>query len=118
MLTTSLKLCRSGEEVRKSLVSSFLTYTAGTITGITKEEDIKGYQPGRVLSVPAQGAKETEQLEVEYSEHAERWGAGFVEQLHILSSRTLRTRRTEAFGVTKYVNSLGVALIGGKQTNI
>ena len=42
-----------------------------------------------------------------------RLGAGYVEQLRVLSIRAVRTRRFEALGFLKFVQFIAVAIVAG-----
>lgn len=43
----------------------------------------------------------------------EKWGAGFVEQLRVLSVRTVRIRRFDSYSSQNLILFLGVAMITG-----
>ncbi|GMH34285.1 hypothetical protein BSKO_02119 [Bryopsis sp. KO-2023] len=111
---------RSGDECRQEFISAFLSYSTKHHQGVTCESDIINFnKEGEAAISPTSSsstvrASETFEIESDSPDDgSERWGASFVEQVKVLSSRTVRTRRFETFSLQKFIQLIGLAIIAG-----
>lgn len=105
---------KTGEESRQELVASFLAFAGQRTTGIGSEKHIDRFKQGLPFDDSDSGDKAMRNAQgLPSNPSAEKWGAGFFEQLTVLWSRTLRTRRFETFSILKIIELFGMAVISG-----
>lgn len=110
---------RNGEKCRKDLIYSFSRVAKRAVKGIRREDDCKlqydmndtpleSLQGIKAPGVATEAVTSTSQVDSAY-----KWGAGFWEQLRVLSVRTFRIRRFETYSSQNFILFMGVALIVG-----